>query len=137
MKGARKIKVHVDSNSFDDLLNKDDRLAIAILRHHDSDYLEFVRSPLETRHDELRNIMEYELRLDGDSKIEAIIIAQKVSDSCIEMAFGYRMENVQSVARKIYQKDKISKNELDRTTAVFIQAVFNQFEKSNIYIYRQ
>ena len=131
LKDAKKIRVFLDSNTFNDLLNQKDRLAIAIL-NYDSECLDFVSSPLDTTYNELENIVKYELILDDNSEIKSIKITQKESGT--EMVFGYRMDNIQSIAQKIYQKDKISKNELNRIITVFIQAVFNTFEKSNIYI---
>lgn len=134
LKDAKKIQVYLDSNSFNDLLNKNDRLAIAILRHYDSDCLEFIRSPLGTQQGGLKNIVEYELRLDDHSNIEAITITQKESELWRGLWFGYRTHDIESIAKRIYQKEKISKNELDRIITVFIQAVFNRLRKSNIYI---
>ena len=58
---AKKIQIHLDSKTFEKLLSRSDRLAAAILRYYNSNELEFVRSPLKTIHDELKNIAEYEL----------------------------------------------------------------------------
>lgn len=125
----KRIQVHLDSETFEDLLNREDRLATSILKHNDSEYLEFVRSPLGTSHDQLEAIPEYELKLDDKSEIRSVEIS-----GIRMMAFGYRMDDIRSVAREILSKKEISKNELKAITMVFIQAIFNRFEKSNIYI---
>jgi len=130
LRDARRIQVYIDSKTFDELLATKDRPAVAILRHHDSEHIVFVRSPLETKRDELRRIAEYELVV--DSEIKSIEI--KRADLSKSMPFGYRMEDILAIAKRIYGRDQITKSELDRIVAVFIQAVFNRFEKSNIYI---
>ena len=106
LKDAKKIRVYLDSNTFNDLLNQKDRLAIAILNYN-SECLDFVSSPLDTTYNELKNIVKYELILDDNSEIKSIKITQKESGT--EMVFGYKMDAIQSIAQKIYQKDKISK----------------------------
>lgn len=126
----QKIGVYIDSITFEDSLNQDDRLASAILVHYDSEYLEFVRSPLDTAHEELKNIPEYELTLNGNSEVKSI----EISERRTKMAFGYRMDDIRSIAQEIYGKNGIDQNELNRIITVFIQAVFNRFEKSNIYV---
>jgi len=131
LKGSpQKIGVYLDSNTFEELLNRNDRLATAILVHSDSEYLEFVRSPLDTVHNLLKDTPEYEFELDSDSEIRAIKIPQRRSIH----AFGYRMNAIRPIAQKIYEKEKVSQNELDKIITVFVQAVFNSFEKTSIYI---
>ena len=129
---VRKVRVFIDSKTFEDLLNNHDRLAIAILKYYDSERLDFVRSPFKTKFDEMKKVVEYKLKLDGSSKINSIEIIKE--DSQEVMAFSYKMEDIISIAKKIYEKKKIQKNELEKIIYVFIQAVFNRFEKSNIYV---
>jgi hypothetical protein len=44
------------------------------------------------------------------------------------------MNHIHATTRKVYDKDSINQEELDKILTVFIQAVFNSSEKSNIYI---
>jgi hypothetical protein len=132
LKDAKKVRVYLDSTTFNDLLTQKDRLAIAILRHYDSDCLEFVRSPLETTYDELKNVIEYELILDNNSKIESIKITRK--EPLTEMPFRDKMDVIQLLAQKIYQKASISKEELNRIITVFLQDVSYRSGESNIYV---
>ena len=132
LKDAKKVRVYLDSTTFNNLLTQKDRLAIAILRHYDSDCLEFVRSPLETTYDELKNVIEYELILDDNSKIESIKITRK--EPLTEMPFRDKMDVIQLLAQKIYQKANISKEELNRIITVFLQDVSYRSGESNIYV---
>jgi hypothetical protein len=131
LKDAKKLRIFIDSEIFNVLLKKNDRVANAILRHYDSDILDFVRNPLSTAYGELNNVVQYEIE-EKDSSINSIKITKK-EDSSI-MAFGYRMDDIRSIAKKVCGKDEVSKEELDKIITIFIQAIFNRFEKSNIYI---
>ena len=130
LKNVKKIRVHLDSNTFNDLLNQKDRLVIAILRYHDSDLLDFVRSPLKTVHKDLEKITEYEVILEPETKFIRI----KKEGSMEEMAFYESIDHILSISEQVYKKDKITEEELNRIMTVFVQAVFNRFEKTNIYI---
>lgn len=130
LENAKKIRVHLDSDTFNDLLNQNYREAIAILRYSNSEFLDFVRSPLGIVHEELKNITEYKLIL--DSKVKSIEI--KKGGLIEEMAFYDDMDYIESISKKIYKKDKITENELNKILTVFVQNVFNRFERSNIYI---
>jgi hypothetical protein len=106
------------------------RLATAILAYCDSDHLTFIRSLLETSHAELKAVVEYLFLEKGG--IRSIETTRK--DSHESSFFPYRMEDIKAIAEEIYGRDKITQGELDRIITVFIQAVFNRFEKSNVYI---
>jgi len=131
LRNAKKIQVYIDSKTFDELLTSQDRLATAILRHCDSECLVFVRSPLETKHKELKQIAEYRLSI-KESEIKSIEFEQ--ADFSKRSLFHYRMQDIRKIAEKIYGRDRITQTELDMILSVFIQAVFNRFEKSNIYV---
>ena len=51
LKNAEKITFFIDSKTFDELLKQNDRLAAAILKHYDSEILDFIRNPLATEHE--------------------------------------------------------------------------------------
>jgi len=126
---AKKIQIHLDSKTFVKLLSRSDRLAAAILRYYNSNELEFVRSPLKTIHNELKNIAEYELVLDDNLEIRGINIESEQYKS--EMAFYYEKDNILKTAQQIYKIDKINAEELTTVTTVFIQAIFN-FEETSV-----
>lgn len=132
LKDTKKIGVFLDSKTFDNLLKKKDRLAVAILRHHDSDSLDFIRNPSKTELSEINTITKYKIEVGDDSEIKSIQITKKESEE--HMAFGYRKKDILSIAKKVCRKNEITDEELEAITTVFIQAIFNRFEKSNIYI---
>jgi len=95
---AKKIQIHLDSHTFETLLSKSDRLVAAILKYYNVNELEFVRSPLKTIHDELKNIAGYELILDDNSEIMGLTIESKQCKS--EMAFYYKKDNILTTAQQ-------------------------------------
>ena len=142
---AKKIHIHLDSNTFENLLLNSDKLAHAILRYHNSNCLEFVRSSFKTIHEELLPIVEYKLIKDDNSEIKSIDV--DCGTHSTKMAFYYNKSHILSTAQKILQKEEINQEELENITSVFVQAVFNDqeaginnslffdgFEKLNIYI---
>jgi hypothetical protein len=131
LENANNILVFIDSVSFDRLLSQHDELAFAILDHYDSPYIDFIRSPSATEHNELRNIPEYELEI-KDSQIVSIKLSRK--DTRVIQFFRYKMDDIRSIAKRIFGEDEVKKDELDRITSVFIQAHFAGFERSNIYV---
>ena len=132
LKETRKLRAFIDSKTFEDLLDAGNRLAISILRYYDSELLDFVRSPFKTKYDELKKIAEYQLKLDSNSEIFSIeIIKGETRDSLL---FSYKMKDIISIAQRIYKREKIQKSELEKIIYVFVQAVFNRSEESNVYI---
>lgn len=133
LKNTGKIRVFIDSKSFDELLKQDDRLAIAVLRHYDSEILDFVRNPLATKFEALNNIdsiVSYELE-NKDSEVATLKIVKSEYNSTSSFIW---MDHILATAKKVYGKDSINQEELDKILTVFILEVFNRSEKSNIYI---
>ena len=126
---AKKIRIHLDSETFEKLLSKSNRLAAAILRYYNTNEFEFVRSPLKTMHDELKNIARYELELDDKSEIKGITIESEQYKN--KMAFCYEKNIILTTAQQVYGIENISEKELATVTTVFIQTVFN-FEESSV-----
>lgn len=138
---AKKIHIYLDSNTFENLFSNSDRLAIALLRYYNSNCLEFVRSPLESVHIELANIIEYQLIIDDNLEIKNVVI--DCDEHKRSIGFNYAKDDIKRIAQHIYKKTVISEEELKTITTVFIQAIFNyqealtsykEFEEPNIYI---
>jgi len=131
LKDIDELHVYIDSESFEDLLDRGNKIALAILHYFDSNYLDVVRNPYESKHDELKKVVEYKLQYKG-SELDTIEV---VKPTCHYIdGFSYKMQDVLDIAKMIYEKEKISQDELNPIINVFIQAVFNRFEKSNIYV---
>jgi hypothetical protein len=133
LKNTEKIRVFIDSKTFDELLKQEDRLAITILRHYDSEMLDFIRNPLATEFEALNNIdsiVSYELE-NKDSEVASLNIVESEYSSTLSFI---SMNHILATAKKVYGKGSIDQKELDKILTVFIQEVFNRSEKSNIYI---
>ena len=132
LKNAEKIGVLIDSKTFEDLLKKGDRIAFAILTYSSNKFLDFVRSPMTTKSDDLNKVIEYQLERDR-SEISSI---KTYGDSSYN--FGYKIKDILQVAKEVYKKDFVNQEELDKVTNVFIQAVLNseneRHNRLNIYV---
>jgi len=124
-KDVARIRVLIDSRTFDDLLTKQNRLAMAILRYRNSDELTFVRSPFETRHEELKAVMEYKLLEKSGRPIVQIGQTESVL---------YALEEIREIARKTYGRLQVTEDELDRIRTVHVQDALNRSNEPNIYI---
>ncbi len=129
---TNKIRVFVDSNTFHELAKQNNREAIAILRHNGSELLDFVRNPFESDLEELKSIAAYRFEMNAEQK--GGVIELKRGEYAERNAFWYKKEDILSTAKAVYGKEKITEDEFARVLAVFIQASFSKFEKSNIYI---
>jgi hypothetical protein len=127
----KKLRVLIDSKTFDELLEQNDTNSFTLLRYFDSDQLDFIRTPFPTSFEELNKVPQYTLE-EKESNISSIKIV--TANYTQEAYFGYRIEDIKRVAEKMCGKDPVSKRELNSVTAVFVQAIFNTLEKSNIYV---
>ena len=73
LKDIKEIRILIDSQTFDELLKQKDRVATAILRHFDSDVLDFVRTPFETSFDEFRENNPYHPIVRAHGLIEDVL----------------------------------------------------------------
>jgi hypothetical protein len=110
---------------FDDLLMKRNRLAMAILRHRDSDDLTFVRSPFETQYEELKAVVEYRLLEKAGTPLVQIGRTESVF---------YGLKEIREIAQRIYGRLQIAEDELDRIRTIYVQATLNDSGEPNIYI---
>jgi len=128
---SKKLNILLDSKTFDNLLKNDNRLAIAILEHYDSRLLEFIRTPFDSAYKELKRIDTFQL-MRRDSEIESIEIHSAKENA--QMHFGYGMNDIKTVSKEIYSRDPLDDEELDRIVLIFVQKVFNELHRSDVYI---
>lgn len=128
----KKIRVFIDSSTFEKSLIENNRLGYAILRHQHSPYFEFVRTPLETENADLKTIPFYQIKTDSKNEIKSLEI--RFRDKIETIAFGYLNSDIRAISELIYQKKGVSPIEIEIVTVVFIQAIFNRTSKANILI---
>ena len=127
-----KIVVFIDSNTFEKLLFNKNRLGYAILRHHDTPFLRFVRTPFETDYKELKSIPSCQLKYNKKSELSSLTI--QFSDSIESHAFDYLIADIRLITEEIYHKKNVTADEIKTILFVFIQAIFNSSSKANICI---
>ena len=129
-----KVKVLLDTNSFNLWITEANRLARAILGHYDSDVINFVRTPRMTTSEELQRVPEYGFELDANAWIRGLSITR--TDSAQSIHFGYRKEDILEIAKVIFAKADITDQEFERILLVFVQATLSMVnrEPANIFI---
>lgn len=129
-----KVKVLLDTNSFNSWINEGNRLAHAILGHYDSEIVDFVRTPLMTTSEELQRVPEYGFELDANAWIRGLSITR--ANSAQRIYFGYRKEDILSIAKVIFGRAEITDQEFERILLVFVQATLSLVnrETANIFI---
>ena len=75
---TEKVEVLIDSASFDSLIAGGNRVALAILGQHNSQVIDFVRTPWTTIIPELQSVPEYAFELDGSSWIRGLSISTAI-----------------------------------------------------------
>ena len=137
---TKRLGLYIDSNTFNLLLNQNNRLAIAILNYYNPNYkgyddefsylIKFIRDPLKTSHKILKSIPKYNI-ISDNSEIKYIEYFPFDKRSAAH-AVGYKLKTIQNVAEVIYKKQTISEAELKKIISVFIYASLNRY---NSYIF--
>jgi hypothetical protein len=134
-----KIRVFIDSLTFEQLLDEKNRLGYAILFHSHSPCFDLVRTPINSEKQEIQEVIVYHLQYSDDGEIHSVDInypdlRHPGEFLCEHYSFGYTKKSIDDIARIIFKKTTISEKEFNQTLFVFIQAIFNGQSKSNIFI---
>jgi len=126
------LKIFLDTKCFDYLLSKNDLEIEKILNYINSEPFEFIRSPFDTNNNELKKILTYYEKYDFKEDLSSIEIIREKSHSCI--GFGYKMQDLESVGKTIYDKNFLTKDEKEAVKLVFIQVILMRSKVSDIFI---
>jgi len=137
LKKGKKLKILIDSESFDSLLTKKDINAKTLLTYgymsSNNDILNFVRSPLNTKHKELNNISEF-IKVYNENRELLLIKANTSKTSLTETAFHYRMHEIEHIGKVIFKKETLNESEKEAIFLVFVQAIWNSIENPAIFV---
>jgi len=124
-----KLRILIDSRSFTSLLTDGSHEARNLLNYSICEPFEFIRSPIDTDHEELKAIQYYIERYDEKNYLTAIEIPDKFIT-----AFWYKMQDIEDVSRHIYNKQTLSPDEKEAMLLVFIQAALGGREHKDILV---
>ena len=127
-----KLRILVDSRSLDNLLSKGDQNTRTLLRYSRCELFEFVRTPLNTDHDELRGVPA--LIEEYDDKGNLIGIEIMLDECQSPTAFNYIMQDVEEIGKPIHDKESLSADEKEAVIGVFIQAALNRVDGMNVMV---
>jgi hypothetical protein len=121
---TQRVQVLLDTNSYNSFIAQGNRNAIAIMGYFDSEFIQFVRTPIFTSSEHLQTIPEYAFELDADGWIRGISVS-RINQSQ-KMSFGYKKETLFQIAQIVYEKHEITDEEFEKILLVFIQAIFSE-----------
>ena len=130
LKRKRKLKIFLDTECFNHVLNK--LSAKKILNYINSEYFEFIRSPHDTNNNELKKILTYYEKYDFKEDFFSIDIFREKSHS--RTGLDCKMYDIESVGKIIYKKNILSKEEIEAVKLVFIQVALMRSKVSDIFI---
>lgn len=132
LKRAGKLKIFLDTECFNHILNKNDLAAIKLLNYLNTEPFEFIRSPFETNNKELKKILTYHEKYNFKEDSSSLEVNREKSYSL--MGLGYKMHDIEDVGKNIYKKNILSKEEKESVKLVFIQVVLMRNKVSDIFI---
>ncbi len=132
LKKVGKLKIFLDTECFNKILNKNDLVAVKLLNYINIKSFKFIRSPFEANNNELKKILTYHEKYNFKEDLFSIEIIGEKSHSSIGL--GYKMHDIEDVGKDIYKKNILSKEEKEAVKLVFIQVVLMRNKVSDIFI---
>lgn len=128
LNNIKKVGILIDSESFEEALNDNNHVSLALLSYFDHKCIICVRTPFLSKNDELRKIPEYKLinnteNPNAPQSFSSVHFATR--DAKYQYSFDYRCQNIEYIAKKILKKTSISESELNLFYNVFVQATFS------------
>ena len=120
-----KLKILIDSRSFDELLYNGDTNARTLLKYSTSEPFEFLRSPFETTDKDLKEIPTF--IYDRNENIIKIIR----DEYKMAVSFGYQMRDIEEIGKVVFNKDSLSDKERETVLLPFVQAAFGDIDPSS------
>lgn len=126
----KKIKILLDSNSFNMLIDKNIDKAKLILEYSYKDPFIFYRYPQKTGHDELKKISEFKLKYDENNNIKSI----KTKDDDGTMFFRKKTKDIIEYAEYFLKRSELKDSEIELMKLIFILAGFTMWDKETPYV---
>lgn len=131
----KKVGILIDSKTFEESLNNDERTSFALLNYFDRRCITCVRSPLSSRHEELTAIPEYQLIVpkmgSSPSNPGGSIKYENIYGEKTAWGFDYHYERIERLTKQILKKQSVSEDEINVINLVFVLATFNGISSYN------
>lgn len=126
-----KLGVFLDSQCFDYLLSNSEKDAETILKYRFSEPFEFIRSPLATDKEELKEVIQYNKIIENDNMMT---IEVTKGDTHSTMYSGYRIESIIEITKAILNKENPNDEEVNTVTLIFVQATLKKRNVQSIFV---
>ncbi len=126
-----KLGVFLDSQCFDYLLSNSEKDAETILKYRFSEPFEFIRSPLATDKQELKEVVQYNKIIENDNMMTIEVTR---GDTHSTMYSGCRVESIIEITKAIFNKENPDDEEVNTVTLIFVQATLKERNVQNIFV---
>jgi len=127
-----KIRILLDSNSFNMLLDKNIDKAKLILEYSYKDPFIFYRSPKKTVHVELKEVSEFNLKYDESNNIKSI--NYKTKDDNGLLYFRKKTKDIIEYAEYFLKRSELKDSEIELMKMIFILAEFSRIDREIPYV---
>ncbi len=126
-----KLGVFLDSHCFDYLLSNSEKDAETILNYRFSEPFEFIRSPLATDKEKLKEVVQYNKIIENDNMMTIEVIR---GDTHSTMYSGCRVESIIEITKAIFNKENPDDEEVSTVTLIFVQATLKKRNVQSIFV---
>lgn len=126
-----KLGVFLDSHCFDYLLSNSEKDSETILKYRFSEPFEFIRSPLATDKEELKEVVQYNKIVENENMMTIEVIR---GDTHSTMYSGYRIESIIEITKAIFNKENPNDEEVNTVTLIFVQATLKRRDVQSIFV---
>lgn len=129
-KNSEKLCVFLDSNCFDGLLSNSEKDAETILKYRFSEPFEFIKSPIATDKEELKEVIQYNKKIENDNMM-TIEVTRGDTQSTMS---GYSVKSIMEITKVIFNKENPNDEEVNTVTLIFVQATLKERNMQNIFV---
>lgn len=125
------LRILVDSSSVDATFSTLSRRAQSLFKYRDSGFLELTRTPSDVKHGDIEQIVQFEKEYRNGALWAINIVRPKKRE---EIAFGYHANQIEDIARVVFNKQNTDPEDIALTELVFIQAAIRKINELNLLV---
>ena len=131
---SEKLNIIIDSDTFTNPTYTDSKIVKSILTYYLSQDIELLRTEKTVSNDSLNNVTEIKLSYE-ESLIKSIQIEKEGFNGYKSTTrFGYRTEDIERIAKVVFNKESIETSEFNRLLNIFVLAAMRHRDELFIFI---
>jgi len=131
---GEKLNVIIDSDTFTNPAYLDSKVVKSILTYSTSQDIELLRTEKNVSNDSLNNVTEIKLIREKSSIKNIQIEKEGFTGYKSTTSFGYRTEDIEQIAKVVFNKETIEASEFNRLLNIFVLAALRHRDELFIFI---